>query len=30
MNDIQTRTTIAIESKSVPDTIQLTHNWLHL
>ena len=30
MNDIQARTTVAIESKSGPDIIQLTHNWPHL
>jgi multiple sugar transport system substrate-binding protein len=30
MNDIQARTTVAIESKAGPDIIQLTHNWPHL
>jgi multiple sugar transport system substrate-binding protein len=30
MNDIQARTTVAIESKSGPDIIQLTHYWPHL
>jgi multiple sugar transport system substrate-binding protein len=30
MNDIQARTTVAIESRSGPDVIQLTHNWPHL
>lgn len=30
MNDIQARTTVAIESRSGPDIIQLTHNWPHL
>ena len=30
MNDIQARTTVAIESKSGPDIIQLAHNWPHL
>jgi multiple sugar transport system substrate-binding protein len=30
MNDIQARTTVAIESKAGPDIIQLAHNWPHL
>jgi multiple sugar transport system substrate-binding protein len=30
MNDIQARTTVAIESKSGPDIIQLANNWTHL
>src|SRR5919202_6095178 len=30
MNDIQARTTVAIESKAGPDIIQLVHNWPHL
>lgn len=30
MNDIQARTTVAIESKTGPDIIQLIHNWPHL
>jgi multiple sugar transport system substrate-binding protein len=30
MNDIQARTTVAIESKTGPDIIQLVHNWPHL
>jgi multiple sugar transport system substrate-binding protein len=30
MNDIQARTTVAIESKTGPDMIQLVHNWPHL
>ena len=29
MNDIQARTTVAIESKTGPDMIQLVHNWPH-
>ena len=30
MNDIQARTTVAIESKAGPDIIQLIHHWPHL
>jgi multiple sugar transport system substrate-binding protein len=30
MNDIQARTTVAIENKSGPDIIQMIHNWPHL
>ena len=30
MNDIQARSTVAIESKAGPDMIQLVHNWPHL
>jgi multiple sugar transport system substrate-binding protein len=30
MNDIQARTTVAIENKAGPDIIQLIHNWPHL
>jgi multiple sugar transport system substrate-binding protein len=30
MNDIQARTTVAVESKAGPDIIQLIHNWPHL
>jgi multiple sugar transport system substrate-binding protein len=29
-NDIQARTTVAIENKAGPDVIQLAHNWPHL
>src|SRR5262245_49785640 len=30
MNDIQARTTVAIENRTGPDIIQLMHNWPHL
>jgi multiple sugar transport system substrate-binding protein len=30
MNDIQARTTVAIENRAGPDIIQLIHNWPHL
>ncbi|HYY15234.1 MAG TPA: extracellular solute-binding protein [Gammaproteobacteria bacterium] len=30
MNDIQARTTVAIENKSGPDIIGMIHNWPHL